>query len=120
MAGSVVVVLLFACVAGGCGGTRRAPLDAATVPQGVGWFCYAHEAPGTKSMGICYRERDACAARATEDGNTTCSPVDQAHCVDLNPGANAPDVQCVATAEDCEVVASGTAGTRPSECKAFP
>jgi hypothetical protein len=114
------VALLAGFVAAGCAPKARPPLDGGAVPKGVGWHCYQHEAPGTASVGVCYRDRDECGARASDDGGTTCNPVDRAYCTDLHPGANAPDVRCLATAEDCETAAADAVGVQPTRCEPVP
>jgi hypothetical protein len=102
-----------------CAAKPRPAFDPNSAPQGVGWFCYQHEAPGTMSVGVCYRDRDECGARATEDSNTTCHGTDQAFCTDVAPRGG-HDVRCLATSEDCEHVAQGFAAGRPTQCAAVP
>src|SRR5688500_5849363 len=87
-AGPSLAALPFAiaAVASACGSSARPALDPAAVPQGTGWFCYPHEQPGTVNVGICYRDRDDCAARGASDGNVPCEGTDRAYCMDLHPG----------------------------------
>jgi len=110
------VLVAVAALAAACGPKSRPAFDAAAAPKGTGWFCYQHEQPGTVSAGICYREREGCAARATSDGNVPCNGVERAYCMDLHPDGP-HDVQCFATAEDCEkVVAEQGPPATPSQC----
>jgi hypothetical protein len=105
---------------GACGPKPRPPLDAASVPPGTGWLCYQHEEPGTPSVGVCFRDRDQCAARGTSDGGKGCVPADQAFCADLHPGGASHDVRCVATEEDCEELARNFEAQSPTQCAPAP